>query len=436
MVYLGEIKRKEINQPKIEKLRDILNKENVSIPTYQRPYCWNEKSIKQLLYDLVFAMEQSKREYRLGNLIIHKDREKNKLNIVDGQQRLTTLSIVLFILEYKETNQLLSSEYESDISVQTILENKKIIEEILKNKSIEFKSNLMNFILDVCEFVYIELNDLSEAFQLFDSQNARGKSLEAYDLLKAFHLREMENDSEQEQLDCVTKWEKYVDNKKINQILGVNLFRIRKWTKNEYGHYFTKDNIDEFKGINIAKYKNYPYLKPYLMNIGLVENIESNSILKMLDNQIEFPFQINQMIINGKYFFKYVYYYAELFDRLFEKNSSDFYLFYENHANYDGSWRQGDKYVKELFQAVILSYYDKFGESDFEKVYKHLYKWVYTLRLKQNSVRYNSIDKYIKENDSTFITIRDSYYHHEVIKNSINKPENTVRAIKEVLNVF
>lgn len=426
----------EETRPKIEKLKNVLVIENLTIPSYQRPYAWSEKNVKQLFDDLIIAMEQSKSEYRLGNLIIHYKKETKEFNIVDGQQRLTTLSILLFVLDYRVNNQLLKSSYESDLSVQTIIENKQFIEKTLEYKNEEFKRNLKNFILEVCEFVYIELNDLSEAFQLFDSQNARGKSLEAYDLLKAFHLREMEDNTEQEKLDCVSKWEKYVDNKKINQILGVNLFRIRKWSKGEYGQHFTKDNIDEFKGINISKHKSYPYLKSYLMNTSLTEDIGNNSMLKMLDSQIDFPFQINQMIINGKYFFKFVYYYAQLFDNLFEKNNSDFYSFYENHTTYDGSWRQGDVYVRELFQAAILSYCDKFGASDFETAYKHLYKWTYSLRLKQSSVRYNSIDKYIRENDSVFLTIRDSYYHNEVIKMGVEKPSKIEREITEVLNVF
>ncbi|MFA9212402.1 MAG: DUF262 domain-containing protein [Candidatus Methylacidiphilales bacterium] len=420
---------------KIIKVSELVKLKNLTIPTYQRPYSWSKKNIKQLLDDLIFAMNKTQQEYRLGNLIIHNDINSNDLlNIVDGQQRLTTLSIVLYLLNHKD-NKLLECFYDSELSIEIILRNMDFIDELLKSKDEKFKTNLKNYILDNCEFVYIELYDLSEAFQLFDSQNARGKALEAYDLLKAFHLREMEEDSQEDKLNCVVKWESYVDNGKINQILGANLYRIRKWSKGESGEFFSKDNIEEFKGVNIKKHKNYPYLKPYLMNIGLKEDIENNKLLKIINYQIEFPFQINQMIINGKYFFKYVFFYSQLFDELFEKSNSDFLDFYNNHTAYEGSWRQGDIYVKELFQAIILLYQDKFGENDFKQAYKYLYKWAYKLRLEKSSVRYHSIDKYIKDNYSLFKRIQGSYYTHQVFKDSIVKPE-IKRSIDKVEQVF
>ena len=209
-----------IKELKIKRVIDILQSgnEKIVVPSYQRPYMWTDKNVKQLFEDLSIGLNKLEVNYRLGNVIIHRD-EENILNIVDGQQRLTTLSILLFMLGYIENNKLLNSNYNSDLSVAKIIDNKQTIEGLLKDKSQDFKDKLKKYILESCEFVYIELDDLSEAFQLFDSQNARGKSLEAYDLLKAFHLREMRNNTESEKLDCVSKWERYVDNKKINQIL-------------------------------------------------------------------------------------------------------------------------------------------------------------------------------------------------------------------------
>lgn len=52
-----------------------------------------------------------------------------------------------------------------------------------------------------CEFVVIKVKELAEAFQMFESQNGRGKDLEAYNLLKAYHIRAMENDSQSEKLN-------------------------------------------------------------------------------------------------------------------------------------------------------------------------------------------------------------------------------------------
>ena len=47
---------------------------------------------------------------------------------------------------------------------------------------------------------------MNEAFQLFDSQNTRGKALDPHALLKAYHLREMK-DTPYEMVRAVEKWE-------------------------------------------------------------------------------------------------------------------------------------------------------------------------------------------------------------------------------------
>ena len=64
------------------------------------------------------------------------------------------------------------------------------------------------FFYQKCQVVKVVLYDVSEAFQFFDSQNARGVDLAPHDLLKAFHLREMQNNvSEKKQTKIVETWE-------------------------------------------------------------------------------------------------------------------------------------------------------------------------------------------------------------------------------------
>jgi len=65
-----------------------------------------------------------------------------------------------------------------------------------------------------CKVSVIEMpsESLSDAFQLFDSQNNRGKALEPHDLLKAYHLRAIDNPSE----STVESWERFVDDNELN----------------------------------------------------------------------------------------------------------------------------------------------------------------------------------------------------------------------------
>ena len=60
----------------------------LTIPEYQRPYCWQDKQLHGLLQDIEsHTQRNAELPYYLGSLILHK--EGGKLNIIDGQQRHT-----------------------------------------------------------------------------------------------------------------------------------------------------------------------------------------------------------------------------------------------------------------------------------------------------------------------------------------------------------
>ena len=65
---------------------------------------------------------------------------------------------------------------------------------------------LRDFIEKQCELIVVITDDVSEAFQFFDSQNARGKALYPHDLLKAYHLREMSDIDERKTEQIVKEW--------------------------------------------------------------------------------------------------------------------------------------------------------------------------------------------------------------------------------------
>ena len=79
----------------------------LTIPDYQRPYTWKKSTADTLFNDIYSAMKENK-EYRLGSLILHRD-ENGFYNIVDGQQRLITISLILKALD-DESDFLLENE--------------------------------------------------------------------------------------------------------------------------------------------------------------------------------------------------------------------------------------------------------------------------------------------------------------------------------------
>lgn len=106
-----------------------------------------------------------------------------------------------------ESKLLDKLEYKHSDSKNNIIDNYKYITEWINEYYPGRKDEYWQYVEDSCEFVIIVVNDISEAFQMFDSQNGRGKELEAYNLLKAYHIRAMEQDSREEKVACDKRWE-------------------------------------------------------------------------------------------------------------------------------------------------------------------------------------------------------------------------------------
>ena len=276
-----------------KKVGELLKEEGLRIPSYQRPYKWNRKHIRNLFYDLRDAM--GKKEYQIGSVILHKN---DGYDIVDGQQRLISISLFLHLLDrlenYKGAKQLLSAAVFGELSCYHASENYNEWENLTQLVGENQAKDICNFLLENCSVSVITMpkKRLSEAFQLFDSQNNRGKSLEPHDLLKAYHLRKQ--DSEDERI--VEKWEQFVEDKDLSlkELFDKHLFRMRRWSRGEtgltnkrYGSYlrFTEDFIDDFKGVDLNQ--NFPYLELYRH----IENL---------------PMSITMPIIDGSKFFEYI----------------------------------------------------------------------------------------------------------------------------------
>ncbi|HHF1369156.1 TPA: DUF262 domain-containing protein, partial [Haemophilus influenzae] len=293
---------------KILKIKAVFDLK-LSIPDYQRPYKWTVKNVQQLIDDLLTHFRDSK-VYRIGTIVLYKNGGKSE--IVDGQQRLTTLSLLLYKLGKKDI-LFLNEEFNHSISKFNIFENYRFI------NSYNFPEGFQEYILKICEMVRIELDDLDEAFQFFDSQNSKGKPLESYDLLKAYHLREMKDKPKEIIHHCVERWEKSALSQEINnldKIINYILFRLRRWHYQESGEVFTSDELETFKGVSEST--NYPYLSP-LFATKVVEKLAQQNPMFYHPRFVRTNFQTIQTLINGEQFFDYVQYYAELYEKLFKE---------------------------------------------------------------------------------------------------------------------
>lgn len=103
-------------------LSKIFSKEfNYYIPAYQRPYAWTEEETETLFDDLLdFYQTEKVDNYFLGSIVLIKDEDKPKADVIDGQQRLTTLTILIAVIASYLTG-------ENQSNCKNILENREII---------------------------------------------------------------------------------------------------------------------------------------------------------------------------------------------------------------------------------------------------------------------------------------------------------------------
>ena len=244
---------------------------SLQIPFYQRSYRWGLKQVNQLINDVIEFSDNTASSkdvsYRLGSVVLHKN------DIVDGQQRLVTLSLLLYSMwinprirknvEFNgEVGGFISAlidfwnriSYKDPVAFANVSRNL----ELIKERESELSSEFFMTVLNKCQFVVIILPTSSEAFQFFDSQNARGKDLEAHDLRKEFHLRDIAENSFDENRDGanIDTWQK--EKTETMKALFLTLYRIKQWSAGNSAQYFRKSDINAFKGLSLVNYEKDP----------------------------------------------------------------------------------------------------------------------------------------------------------------------------------
>lgn len=412
---------------RITKKKDGKPIDNVrlTIPEYQRPYKWTARNAIQLLDDIIEARNANKEVYRVGTLILHKDQDNNgqdRYNIVDGQQRTITFSLLLHALyELEKTEDKRKIEFLN----QQVFDNQFSRHNIPNNlnafrrrtyKNMEGDENmdhirdmkrLREFIENQCELIVVITEDVSEAFQFFDSQNARGKALYPHDLLKAYHLREMADIDETKTEQIVKEWEK-IPQKELATFFGDYLYRVKEWINGNWAYKLNEHNIYKFKGI--TKMARTPYAQFYKSAFSYAEFINSSAMPFVSGTREVNAFQLNTPIIAGKPFFDYTKHYYNILKDI------------QDNSQYEGFYIKGDVIVKTLdkyfskgtgyritrllFDTALLLYVDRFFPATyptkvdtelFEQFVTYAFIWAYSLRAQYSHLGWQSAQNYVLE---------------------------------------
>ncbi len=89
-------------------LKDVFLESGYRIPNYQRDYAWKDKNFWDLWEDLEEAIKYNKKGqgHFIGTMVVAKNEDNKKLyDIIDGQQRTTTIFMLLHVLANKQNEK-------------------------------------------------------------------------------------------------------------------------------------------------------------------------------------------------------------------------------------------------------------------------------------------------------------------------------------------
>ena len=361
------------------------------IPPYQRKYAWVYENVSQLCRDLLKAANAEKASYHLGTVILHHQDASDTFFVVHGQQRLTTISQMLGeeIFDHGGQSGAASNLGESGRSaIRAALD--------------EYAQDLDSIrdMLRRCTLVMIAVDDINEAFQLFSTQNGRGRPLTPANLLKAYHLHELEPEKAADAARIDQRWEadnaeEVRDGKLLTQVLGEHLYRLRCWSRGVFPtEGFSNADIAEFKGITLRKGREPSIPAQNLMRLCIDAHSSEGFSRRSVADEMDPLVTIDQPIANGANFFTYVSSYAEAYRTLFGFDAADelrsFRTFYQGQCIYEKSGRRGDTYARHVFESLCLFCYDRFAVKGLVDCQKSLYQCAYFERAVKSRCYYST----------------------------------------------
>ena len=379
-----------MSEAKILSVEELL-KLDLVIPSYQRPYKWTEKNIRELILDIQKGIEDANKypnfKYRVGTVILYQENDtKPSYEIVDGQQRSLSFLLLKLCLNPNFTCSLLSAKFSDKVTLGNLHSNSDRIREWCSSVDVGVKEAFDKALSEVLEVVVITVNELSEAFQLFDSQNTRGRELYPHDLLKAYHLREIHDKYDMQR--AVLKWESK-DPKAIRELFDNYLFPLWNWSKRRKSSRFTAAEIDLYKGIEESSGYTYARRANKAMPYFLLSEplISGGDFFEMVDHYMQMLHSIKLELIDNPDF-------ARIKELLIDDKSKVGQI--KTPADLDKACKSsstGMNHARNLFFCALLCYYDRFHNFDLMAV-KKLFTWAMMLRVDMNHLGFDSVNRY------------------------------------------
>jgi len=237
------------------------------IPDYQRPYSWDKDNLSDLIEDLTDAYNNSSDEnYFCGSLVVVENQKEDRYDVIDGQQRLTTFTILFCVFrdffeeklsikskdfinlsiqdkyeKGKEKLKFLTSETSQNSFQQTVIKGiteikiddnkylknayllKGFINERLNEERINDVNKFAEWIFEKVVLTQIICPNQDTAIQIFNVLNDRGMPLSSVDILKSTLMQKL---SDEDRKIFKANWEKVKVKLKAEELSFDNLFNI------------------------------------------------------------------------------------------------------------------------------------------------------------------------------------------------------------------
>lgn len=256
-------------------IKEIFKNDKYIIPIYQRNYDWGDNEISQLIFDINDKIKKNE-DYYIGTLIVN-DKGAKSYEVIDGQQRLTTIFLMLSYfkhhidmneiienfnnnLEFEsrpKSTRMLSKVFEKDEEYDnkdsSIITGYNIIKgrfnKGLTQNGIEIDKNIFyNYLIKKVKLLRVVVPKGTDLNHYFEIMNTRGEQLETHEIIKAKMLSVIKengstnSDVERKLFNII--WEASSDMERYVQY-GIRDTKLRKCIFGTYWNTFEYKNFDE-----------------------------------------------------------------------------------------------------------------------------------------------------------------------------------------------
>lgn len=220
----NELPLKEIS------IDELFNNSNdtYEIPIYQRNYAWEKDEITALVQDVYHALQKKSKTYYIGTLVSF-DKGDSVYEIIDGQQRLTTIYLILKVLGMSPKSRLsYRARQKSDKTLQAldsgssdekdkgIIAGYQYAKNAIENEVYSTKIDFKDFFLKNVRIIHYQVPRDIDLNHYFEIMNSRGEQLEMSEIMKA-RLMEQLNDDDKSTFnsiwECVSDMNVYIQQK-------------------------------------------------------------------------------------------------------------------------------------------------------------------------------------------------------------------------------